>query len=457
MIRVLRAWSDRHGQATSNKLSRAVALWRRAAGQCAKDSAAARADSLICVYCAASDRKRVHRLLQAVLTEWKRCAVAAAVRRAVLQGAARRVTSVLQQWKTARLRCAWSALQEHAAECAELERSRYTVLKHVCAALQLRAARSAVNTWRTYAVAAATAAATAELRSAWSSETAFAETAHAELVSVHYKIVKSTSCIVTRCFRLDRADANRLTCCRKVVNVLQLQQQQEQAALALATLQSSAAAAASASQEQLQTTSQRLRSRHTELALNTSDRSRTRRTLMSVLQQWSQACRHQCRVKAAWTALVARAVHFEARATEECSSRAAAAAQALAVQQRTALKRITNRLASHTLAAAAADQHSALHAWRAVTAHVVKRQAVLLAVVQRLRTRQLVTFLLQWRAESALRGQQLRMMKRLLSRNHKLAEDASIMKLLSARSQMCAVCYNTRHSSVIASMSCACT
>jgi hypothetical protein len=110
----------------------------------------------------------------------------------------------------------------------------------------------------------------------------------------------------------------------------------------------------------------------------------------------------------------------QARATEECSSRAAAAAQALAVQQRTALKRITNRLASHTLAAAAADQHSALHAWRAVTAHVVKRQAVLLAVVQRLRTRQLVTFLLQWREESALRGQRLRMMKRLLSRNHKV-------------------------------------
>jgi hypothetical protein len=102
---------------------------------------------------------------------------------------------------------------------AELERSRYTVLKHVCAALQHRAARSAVNTWRTNAVAAATAAATAEVRYAWSSETAFAETAHAELVSVHYKIVKSTSCIVTRCFRLDRADANRLTCCRKVVNV----------------------------------------------------------------------------------------------------------------------------------------------------------------------------------------------------------------------------------------------
>jgi hypothetical protein len=74
----------------------------------------------------------------------------------------------------------------------ELERSRYTVLKHVCAALQHRAARSAVNTWRTNAVAATTVAATAELRSAWSSETARAEIAHAELVRVHYNTAKST-------------------------------------------------------------------------------------------------------------------------------------------------------------------------------------------------------------------------------------------------------------------------
>jgi hypothetical protein len=117
MIRVLRAWSERQGQATSNKLSHAVALWRRAAGQCMKDSAAARADSLISVYCAASDRQREHRLLQAVVTAWKRCAVDAAVRRDVVQKVARRVTVVLQQWKTARLMCAWSALQEHAAEC----------------------------------------------------------------------------------------------------------------------------------------------------------------------------------------------------------------------------------------------------------------------------------------------------------------------------------------------------
>jgi hypothetical protein len=128
MIRVLRAWSERHGQATSYKLSRAVALWRRAAGQCQKDSAAARAESLISVYCAASDRQRVHKLLQAVLTAWRRCAVAAAVRRAVVQSAIRRVTVVLQQWRVARLRCAWSALQEHAAEC-----KHYTITLHCSA------------------------------------------------------------------------------------------------------------------------------------------------------------------------------------------------------------------------------------------------------------------------------------------------------------------------------------
>jgi hypothetical protein len=110
----------------------------------------------------------------------------------------------------------------------------------------------------------------------------------------------------------------------------------------------------------------------------------------------------------------------QARASEERSSRAAAAAQALAVQQRTALKRITNRLASHTLAAATTDQHSALHVWRAAAAHVAKRQAVLRVIVQRLRARRLVAGLLQWREESALRGQRLRMMKRLLSRNHKV-------------------------------------
>jgi hypothetical protein len=110
----------------------------------------------------------------------------------------------------------------------------------------------------------------------------------------------------------------------------------------------------------------------------------------------------------------------QARAAEQRSRTAAAAAQALAVQQHTALRRVTNRLASHTLALTVVDQHSALHAWRAAAMHMKKRQAVLLAVVQRLRTRQLVTALLQWKEESALRGQRLRIMKRLLSRNHKV-------------------------------------
>jgi aminopeptidase N len=124
--------------------------------------------------------------------------------------------------------------------------------------------------------------------------------------------------------------------------------------------------------------------------------------------------------------LISSCIHYtcvalqQARAAEEHRSRAAAAAQALAVQQHTALRRVTNRLARHTIAAAAADQHSALHALRAAAAHAQKRQTVLLAVVQRSHKRRLVTRLLQWREESALRGQRLRMMKRLLSRSHKV-------------------------------------